>query len=393
MMTSLVYMKGEANRSMPPLDPTGEINSDRPAPVPQAPGRPKAQCADLARWKAIAARDTSQDGKFVYGVRSTGIFCRPSCPSRKPGQDGVVFFNETGMALRAGFRPCLRCRPLQRDAHSELVERLCRHIASQVEEPESLEALGSREGLSPFHLQRVFKRVTGLTPREYGDACRVARLKARLQAGQSVTEALYGAGYGSSSRLYERSSSRLGMTPATYGRRGLGACINYEVADCCLGKVLVAATASGLCSLQFGDSERCLVASLKGEYAAAKLLRNPKALAPCLQQIQAYLTGSRRNVDLPLDIRATAFQWRVWNHLKAIPEGAVQTYSEVAEALSRPRAARAVARACASNQVAVAIPCHRVIRADGGLGGYRWGLSRKERLLDSERARTSGKSA
>jgi AraC family transcriptional regulator of adaptative response/methylated-DNA-[protein]-cysteine methyltransferase len=252
-----------------------------------------------------------------------------------------------------------------------------------------LALLSEQASVTPFHLQRVFKKILGITPREYADACRIRALKQKLRAGQSVTHALFDAGYGSTSRLYERSDLRLGMTPATYGRKGRGARIRYALADSALGKVLVAATAKGICSLQFGNSARALTADLMREFAEAELIRDQEGLAQWLISIVRSLEGLETHLALPLEVRATAFQAGVWKHLQTIPPGTTQSYAEVAMALGRPTAARAVARACASNPVAVAIPCHRVIRQDGGLGGYRWGLKRKERLLAQERQERS----
>jgi len=266
-----------------------------------------------------------------------------------------------------------------------LAEKLCRYIEAHADEPLTLAVLGDQAGVNQFHLQRTFKRVMGVTPREYAAACRMRAVKKNLRAGQSVTQALFAAGYGSTSRLYERSRSRLGMTPATYGRKGRGARIRYAITDSALGKVLLAATDQGVCCLQFGDAERDLVAALKREFAEAELFHDEPAVRPWLTSVARYLQGAQPNLSLPLDVRATAFQWRVWRHLQTIPPGATQSYAQVAAAVGQPKATRAVARACASNAVAVAIPCHRVIRQDGTLGGYRGGLERKQKLLLQER--------
>jgi len=340
---------------------------------------------DDARWRAVLDRDVRQDGKFFYAVSSTGVFCRPSCPARRPRRGGVVFLDTAAEAERAGFRACLRCRPLEGDRRAMLVEKFCRYIETHADEPLTLAVLGDQLGVTPFHLQRTFKRVMGVTPREYAAVCRMRALKKNLRAGHSVTQALFAVGYGSTSRLYERSRSRLGMTPATYGRRGRGARIRYAITDSALGKVLLAATDKGVCCLQFGDSERDLVAALKREFAEAELLRDEPALGPWLASVARYLHNTQPNLSLPLDVRATAFQWRVWKYLQTIPPGTTQSYAQVTAAVGRPKATRAVARACASNAVAVAIPCHRVIRQDGTLGGYGGGLERKQKLLLQER--------
>lgn len=270
-------------------------------------------------------------------------------------------------------------------AHVATIDRLCRHIEANLEEPMPLAALAELAGLSPPHLQRVFKRVTGITPRQYADARRLGRLKSRLKQQRTVTMALYEAGYGSSRGLYERASAQLGMTPATYQRGGRGMRIGYTVVDCPLGRLLLGATERGICAVCLGDSDRMLMQSLKEEYPEAEILRDGVDLVPWVREFLAYLAGQQPHLALPLDVRATAFQWRVWQHLQSIPCGETRSYSEVARALGEPTAARAVARACATNPVALLIPCHRVVRENGGLGGYRWGLERKQALLDQER--------
>jgi AraC family transcriptional regulator of adaptative response/methylated-DNA-[protein]-cysteine methyltransferase len=349
------------------------------------PGGTSRFLNDDARWRAVLERDAGQDGRFYYAVSSTGVYCLPSCPSRRPRRGNVRFFENAAEAERAGFRACFRCRPLEKDRQVTLIEQLCRYIESHADEPLTLEALSNQAAVSPFHLQRTFKKLVGVTPREYADACRIRLLRGNLQAGQSVTRALFDAGFGSTSRLYERSNSSLGMTPASYGRKGRGARIRYGVADSTLGRVLLAVTGKGICSLQFGDSRRELVSALKQEFSEAELFRDEAGLRPWLNAVVRYLRDAETGLPLPVDVRATAFQWRVWKHLLTISPGTTQTYSEVAAALGGPRATRAVARACASNPVALAIPCHRVVRQDGGLGGYRWGLTRKRTLLAQER--------
>jgi AraC family transcriptional regulator of adaptative response/methylated-DNA-[protein]-cysteine methyltransferase len=273
-------------------------------------------------------------------------------------------------------------------AHVELVRDVCRYIEANLEGPLTLAALGRHAGLSPHHLQRTFKRVAGITPRQYADACRLGRLKARLKDRRTVTTALYEAGYGSSSRLYERASSQLGMTPGTYQRGGRAVEIRYALADCPLGRLLLAATERGVCAVYLGDADGPLETALAKEYPAARVERDDRRLAPWLGELLDHLRGRRPHLDLPLDVQATAFQWRVWQELQRIPYGSTRTYRQIAERLGQPTAARAVARACATNPVSVVIPCHRVVRGDGNLGGYRWGLGRKQQLLDQEQATT-----
>lgn len=270
------------------------------------------------------------------------------------------------------------------DPHLALVRRVCRHIEANLEETLTLTALGAAVGLSPAHLQRTFKRVMGISPRQYVDACRLGRLKSRLRQRRTVTMALYEAGYGSSSRLYERAAGQLGMTPATYQRGGKSTCIRYTTADCPLGRLLLAATERGVCAVCLGDEDAPLEARLKAEYPAAALSREDDSLREWVEQVQEHLRGRQPDLALPLDIRATAFQWRVWEELRKIPYGSTRSYKQVAEALGQPTAARAVARACATNPVCLLIPCHRVVRGDGDLGGYYWGLERKKALLEQE---------
>jgi AraC family transcriptional regulator of adaptative response/methylated-DNA-[protein]-cysteine methyltransferase len=339
-------------------------------------------------WRAVQSRDASADGLFFYAVRSTGIYCRPTCPSRRPNRDQVMFFRVPEAAEQAGFRACQRCHPRDTTPHDpqvELIGQACRYIAEHGEHAPTLEEIGQAVGLSPHHLQRTFKRVMGITPRQYAEACRVDRLKMRLKQGDNVTTALYEAGYGSSSRLYEQGPTRLGMTPATYRRGGLGARINYAIAATRLGRLLVAATERGICFISLGDDDAALEAALTSEYPAAEIADDHgEELSTWVDAILSYLEGGGPHLDLPLDIQATAFQWRVYEALRAIPYGSTRSYRAVAEALGQPTAARAVARACATNPVALVVPCHRVIGEDGGLRGYRWGVERKRALLDQE---------
>jgi len=342
---------------------------------------------DDPRWAAVMARDAAQDGNFFYGVRSTGVFCRPSCPSRRPRRENVQFFLTPEQAERAGFRACLRCRPLAigaGDSRIELVERVCRHIEENLEEPVRLADLASEFGMSAFHLQRTFKSVLGISPREYAETCRMKSLKNGLQSGRSVTEAMHQAGYGSTSRLYEKTNGQLGMTPSLYRLGANKLTIRYATVNSPIGRMLIAATDKGICSVAFGGSEAGLLKQLRSEYPQAQFKRAEAVLHRWIGALLSQMFGEPHKTKLPLDIRATAFQRRVWQHLQSIPFGSTKSYSEVARDIGEPTAARAVARACASNPVAIAIPCHRVVRSDGSVGGYRWGLDRKKRLLERE---------
>lgn len=342
-------------------------------------------------WDAVESRDPRSDDRFVFAVRSTGIYCRPSCPSRRPRRAQVVFYPAPEDAERAGFRACRRCRPQQspRQPQAEWITRVCAHIGANLDGPLPLRTLAAEAGLSPHHFQRTFQRLMGITPRQYADALRLQRLKKRLRKGDNVTTALYEAGYGSSSRLYERSDSQLGMTPATYRRGGAGMRIGYTIVDCPLGRVLVAATPRGISAVYLGDSDKPLDAALREEYPRAEIHRDTNGLSSWVRALLQHLEGRQPQLDLPVDVQATAFQRRVWEALRSIPYGSTRSYSQIARALGRPTATRAVARACATNPVSVVIPCHRVVREDGGLGGYRWGLERKRTLLAQEKQRAA----
>jgi len=340
-------------------------------------------------WRAVLAKDMRFDGSFVYAVSSTGIYCRPSCPARRPRRERVTFFNLPEAAEGAGFRACLRCHPKAAttiDPQIELVRRACGLIEElQSDGVVNLATLGSQLGVSSFYLQRTFKSIMGVTPRQYVEARRINGFRASVRNGESITGAMYDAGFGSSSRLYERATAELGMTPATYARGGRGARINYAVAECSFGKLLVAATEKGICAVRLGDSADLLEDDLKNEFPAAQIERHDEPLGQWAREIVQHLEGGRPNLELPLDVRATAFQRRVWEELQKIPYGDTRSYGEVAKAIGQPTAVRAVARACATNPVALVIPCHRVIREDQSLGGYRWGLERKKQLLAQER--------
>jgi AraC family transcriptional regulator, regulatory protein of adaptative response / methylated-DNA-[protein]-cysteine methyltransferase len=340
---------------------------------------------DEARWAAVVAHDRRQDGRFFYAVKTTGIYCRPSCPSRRPKErDNVQFFEDHVSAERAGFRACLRCKPRETSAQMALLERVCAILRS-AEELVSLDALAAKCGVSPFHLQRTFKRLMGVSPRQYQQAQRVQRFKEELTEGTTVTDAIYAAGYGSSSRAYERSQEQLGMTPAQYRHAGLGMNISFTIFESDLGKVLIAATEKGVCSLRIGDDGSMLADELRNEFRAANIRRDDASLQAYANSVLAYFSGASDCPDLPLDVKATAFQARVWQALRAIPRGETRTYSEVADELGVPSAVRAVARACATNPVALTVPCHRVVRKGGELSGYRWGVERKRELLKRER--------
>jgi AraC family transcriptional regulator of adaptative response/methylated-DNA-[protein]-cysteine methyltransferase len=359
----------------------------RPATSAAAPdGAPAARDP---RWLAILRRDGREDGRFVFGVRSTGIYCRPSCPARKPGRVQVVFFPDSPAAEHAGFRACRRCRPREVAAHPHalLVRRVCAHIEERApEERVTLTALARVAGLSPHHLQRTFLRATGISPRQYADAVRLNALKERLRRKEPVTMAMTEAGYGSSSRLYERSPEALGMTPGDYRAGGPGTRIGYTVAKSPIGALLVAATERGVCSVKIGGDDASLRAALRSEFPAAQVRRDEAALGRWVRAIVRHLSGEDTRLDVPVDVRATAFQWRVWEALRAIPYGETRSYQEIARIVGTPKAARAVGRACATNPVAIIIPCHRVVRGDGSLGGYAYGLGVKRKLIDTERA-------
>jgi AraC family transcriptional regulator of adaptative response/methylated-DNA-[protein]-cysteine methyltransferase len=335
-------------------------------------------------WQATLQRDTRADGSFFFAVRSTQIYCRPSCPARRPLRRNILFFRTTQDAERQGFRACRRCRPKHQDSAIELVQRVAALLAGSEDEPPRLNSVAAEVNASPAQLRRAFRRATGLSPKEFEQALRLTRFKKMLRDGSSVTDALYACGYGSSSRLYEKTNAHLGMTPASYRKGGEGMVINYTVADTSLGKVLVAATQRGVSAVYFAGSERALAEELHREYPRAEIVEARAGNDGWLKEIVRRVEGNAPSVELPLDIQATAFQRRVWQELQKIPRGTTRTYLQIAKSLGKPRSVRAVARACATNPVSVVVPCHRVIRSDGALAGYRWGLSRKEKLLERE---------
>lgn len=341
---------------------------------------------DDPRWSALASRDALADGSFVYAVATTGIYCAPSCGARTPLPRHVTFYDTPREARAAGFRPCRRCLPdlpprAQREA--ALLEDLCRFIEAQ-DAPPSLQTLAERAALSPAHLHRLFKARLGLTPRAYADACRAERVRQAVHTAPSITDALYDAGYGSSSRLYEQSGDIFGMNPTQFKNKGQGVTLRFAVTTCDLGALLVAASPRGLCAVALGDDPEDLQRQLQARFPQAVLLGDDPGFAQTVAEVVACVEQPARACDLPLDIQGTAFQRRVWEALRAIPPGQTLTYAQLAQRLDAPTATRAVAAACAANTLAVLIPCHRVIRSDGSLAGYRWGVSRKRDLLQRE---------
>ncbi len=358
------------------------IETARPNPSSPAASREDA-------WReAVRRRDPAFDGAFVFAVKTTGVYCRPSCKSRPAKRENVSFYPSAEAAERAGYRACKRCRPDQLgapDPQVEAVRRACERIAAAEEAP-SLADLAARAGLSPFHFHRVFKKVTGVTPKAYAAAEQARRAADKLRTAETVTEAIYDAGFNSSSRFYETATARLGMTPTAVRRGGQGAVIRFAVGQASLGAVLVAATNKGVCAILLGDDPDVLVRDLQDRFPRAELLGGEPTFERTVARVVGLVEAPGQRLDLPLDIRGTAFQQQVWQALRAIPPGKTATYAEIAEAVGRPRAVRAVAQACAANPLAVAIPCHRVVRTDGDLSGYRWGVERKRELIAREAA-------
>jgi len=342
---------------------------------------------DDERWKAVVARDKSADGAFVVCVRTTGIYCRPGCPARTPHRKNILFQPTCEAAERAGFRACKRCRPNSVSPDAEqaaVIAQICRRIETSQEVP-SLDMLAKGAGLSASRFHRVFKSVTGVTPRAYAATLRAERAGRSLRSSKSVTEAIHASGFGSSGRFYESAPSRLGMTPTQLRAGGRGTTIQFATADCWLGKVLVAATDRGICAIMFGDEPDELIRDLVRRFPEAELKPGDKGFNRTVATVVAYVRQPARGLDLPLDILGTAFQQQVWELLRTIPAGSTTTYTEIAQRLGRPSAVRAVASACAANPISVAIPCHRVVRTDGSLAGYYWGIERKEKLIERER--------
>jgi AraC family transcriptional regulator of adaptative response/methylated-DNA-[protein]-cysteine methyltransferase len=343
---------------------------------------------DDERWLAVQRRDGAADGRFNYAVLTTGVYCRPSCASRQARRENVRFFASPAEAERAGFRPCKRCRPKEAglaERQAAAVAKAC-ELIEEAEELPSLDALAKAAGMSRFHFHRVFKSLTGVTPKAYADANRRTRVHDELAKRGTVTEAIYGAGFNSNGRFYASSSDMLGMTPTTFRAGGQGETIRFAVGECSLGAILVAATEKGVCAIQFGDDPDALLRDLQDRFPRARLLGADAEFEQLVARVVGLVEAPTQDHDLPLDVRGTAFQQRVWQALRAIPAGSTASYAEIAARIGRPKAVRAVAQACAANALAVAIPCHRVVRTDGALSGYRWGVERKRALIAREAA-------
>ena len=351
-------------------------------PVGRSAGRSKDH-----RWLLVQDRNQQADGEFVYAVKSTGIFCRPSCPSRRPRREMVEFFDNPSLAQQAGYRACLRCEPAERNAQLAKIEAACRFIEQNLDDALSLDQIAGHVGLSPFHFQRLFKKRLGISPRQYQQAQRSSKFKQALHKEARITDAIYEAGYSSSSRAYESGSDQLGMTPTAFRRNGQGVDINFTIIASHMGNLLIASTDRGLCSVKFGNSEAALLRELKAEFHAANLHRADGELKAAVAGVKSLLAGMNINSGIALDIQGTAFQHKVWNALRQIPLGQTRSYTDVARSIGKPRAVRAVANACASNPVALVVPCHRVVQANGKLSGYRWGIERKAALLRKETLR------
>ncbi len=359
--------------------------AQRPPSPPSRAERAAAVERD-ARWPAVRSRDARADGSFVYSVRTTGVYCRPSCPARAARPENISFHADAAAAEAAGFRPCKRCRPGgpgSAEQQAAVVAALCRYIEAADETP-TLAQLSERAGWSPFHLHRTFKALTGLTPRAYATAERARRVQAQLQSGASVTAALYDAGYASAGHFHADADQRLGMTPRRYRAGGAGSTIRFAIGQCALGAILVAQSERGVCAISLGDDPDALLRELQDRFPRATLLGGDRDFESLVARVVGFVEAPRLGLDLPLDVRGTAFQQRVWQALRDIPPGRTMSYAEIAERIGAPTAVRAVAQACAANVLAVAIPCHRVVRSDGALSGYRWGVERKRALLEAE---------
>ncbi len=352
------------------------------------PDTSRAPARDEERWQAVKRRDSALDGKFVFAVRTTGIYCHPSCASRPAKRENVSFFSTVTEAEKAGYRACKRCRPDKLgapDPQVQAVKRACERIETAEEAPKLAE-LAASAGLSPYHFHRVFKAITGVTPKAYAAETRARRAAVKLRTAETVTEAIYDAGFNSSSRFYENTAARLGMTPGAVRRGGAGVVIRFAVGEASLGAVLVAATDKGVCAITLGDDPDALVRDLQDRFPRAEFKGGDAEFERMVAEVVGLVEAPGQRLDLPLDIRGTAFQQKVWAALQAIPPGKTATYTEIARAIGQPTAVRAVAQACGANPLAIAIPCHRVVRSDGDLSGYRWGVERKRKLIDREAA-------
>lgn len=367
-----------------------EAEVSSPGTDKAVPGYAPEYESDEARWTAVLARDEAAEGRFWFSVATTGVYCRPSCAARQPRRENVAFYEQRTAAEKAGFRPCKRCRPdlpPRSERHRDLVAAACRRL-SAAETPPVLAELAAHAGLSPHHFHRIFKTTIGVTPKQYAAAQRTERMREALESGASVTEAIYDAGFGGNSRFYEQADARIGMTATSFKKGGKGMSIRYGTAQSWLGPVVIAATERGICAILFGEDEKRLNADLCSRFPEAQFEpAEPGSDFQCwIDATLAFLKAPENGFSLPLDIAGTAFQEQVWQALRNIPAGVTASYADVARAIGKPKSVRAVAQACGANPVAIAIPCHRVVRSDGGLGGYRWGIERKKSLLAREQA-------
>lgn len=370
---------------MPPSPAPSIVTAPAAFPSPSS----RSYGSDEARLAAVRTRDAAADGHFVYSVATTGVYCRPSCAARPARRENIAFHADGAAARAAGFRPCKRCRPDEPPLaarHAAAIAAACRAI-DEAEETPPLADLATLAGMSPYHFHRVFKAATGVTPKAYASARRAARLRTGLEGGERVTDAIFDAGYGSSSRFYEHAGERLGMTPAAFRDGGRDVVLRFAVGRCSLGAVIVAASDRGIAAIELGDDPQRLVEGLQDRFPKATLIGGDEGFEALVAKVVGFVEAPSTGLDLPLDVRGTAFQERVWRALRAIPAGMTATYTDVAAAIGMPRAVRAVAQACAANPAAIAIPCHRVVRTDGSLSGYRWGIERKRALLEREGAR------
>ncbi len=363
-----------------------ELDS-RLTPLAEAP----LFATDVERWQAVLDRDARADGTFFTCVHTTGIYCRPTCPARKPKRENVTFVDTRAMALRSGFRACKRCKPDDLASNAERQAEMIANACAEIEKSEdrlTLDQLAKSAGMSRFHFHRIFKQITGVTPKGYADAHRADRVRDQLTQTSSVTEAIYGSGFGSNGRFYATSTKLLGMTPSDYRAGGRGSTIRFAIGGCSLGLILVASTEKGVCSILMGAAPEPLISTLRGRFPNAQIVVGDGEFAQTVAAVVNYVEEPSRGLHLPLDIRGTAFQQRVWEALREVPIGTTASYSEIAARIGSPKAVRAVANACARNEIAVAIPCHRIVGKDGSLTGYRWGTERKRILLDREHEAT-----